>query len=252
MFRVRHGFTLIELLVVIAIIAILAAILFPVLARGKHSAQARSCAMNLKQLGAGAMLYGDDWGGVIVPAYVMASATSDVVSWRELVARYMSRSGGTYCCPTAVRDAASWGAANKDVAATYGINFDMCSKAAYHAAIYSRSYSDYRRPSKLILMIETKGAMFYPYFWIFRPNDWQYVRAWMPTYHSDKLNMVCVDGHVTLKYLKDTLGTDSDTQMWFELPREGGGRVWTKTALDSYISDLLARWPKNYPPVAGR
>jgi len=249
--RSERAFTLIELLVVIAIIAILAAILFPVFARGKQAAQARSCSMNLKQLGAGAMLYGDDWGGVVVPAYVMANAQSDVVSWRELVARYLSRSGGSYCCPTALRDAATWGGATKDMAATYGINFDVSSRAAYHAAVYNRSYGDYKRPSKLILMIETKGAMFYPYFWMFQPSDWQYVKGWMPIYHAGKLNLTCVDGHVTTMYLKDTLGTDSSSQMWFQLPMEGGGRTWSAHSLDSYISDLHRRWPRNYPPSGG-
>ncbi|HEX3890486.1 MAG TPA: cysteine-rich CWC family protein, partial [Verrucomicrobiae bacterium] len=57
------GFTLIELLVVIAIIGILAAMLLPVLAKGKLSAQRAACENNLQQLGLATELYWDDNGG---------------------------------------------------------------------------------------------------------------------------------------------------------------------------------------------
>ena len=53
-------FTLIELLVVIAIIAILAAMLLPALAKARAKARAISCINNLKQVGLGAAMYGND------------------------------------------------------------------------------------------------------------------------------------------------------------------------------------------------
>ncbi|MEN3000935.1 MAG: prepilin-type N-terminal cleavage/methylation domain-containing protein [Armatimonadota bacterium] len=57
----KHGFTLIELLVVIAIIAILAAILFPVLARARDSAVRSACLNNAKQIGMAAVMYTHDY-----------------------------------------------------------------------------------------------------------------------------------------------------------------------------------------------
>src|SRR6266536_4639298 len=57
----RSGFTLIELLVVIAIIAILAALLFPVFARAREQARKTTCLSNLKQIGAGMLMYAQDY-----------------------------------------------------------------------------------------------------------------------------------------------------------------------------------------------
>jgi prepilin-type N-terminal cleavage/methylation domain-containing protein/prepilin-type processing-associated H-X9-DG protein len=55
-----RGFTLIEMLIVIAIIAILAALLVPVLSKAKERGQRTACLNNLKQLQGGWLVYVDD------------------------------------------------------------------------------------------------------------------------------------------------------------------------------------------------
>ena len=65
--RKAQGFTLIELLVVIAIIAILAAMILPVLARAKQTAVRIQCLNNLKQLGYAAQVYLTDNQSIFPP-----------------------------------------------------------------------------------------------------------------------------------------------------------------------------------------
>jgi prepilin-type N-terminal cleavage/methylation domain-containing protein/prepilin-type processing-associated H-X9-DG protein len=57
----RKAFTLIELLVVIAIIAVLAAIIFPVLANARERARVTACTSNLRQIHSAVGVYLADW-----------------------------------------------------------------------------------------------------------------------------------------------------------------------------------------------
>src|SRR5437867_8236871 len=55
--RHRPGFTLIELLVVIGIIAVLIAIMMPVLSKARAAANRTVCLSNIRQLGMGILMY---------------------------------------------------------------------------------------------------------------------------------------------------------------------------------------------------
>jgi len=73
----RKGFTLVELLVVIGIIALLIAILMPVLGRAREQANWLKCLSNLRQVGQAFMMYCNNNKG----RFPRAGAGSDPADW---------------------------------------------------------------------------------------------------------------------------------------------------------------------------
>ena len=94
---VKTAFTLVELLVVIAVIAILAAMLLPVLSGAKLQAQQTQCINNLKQLALAHGMYADDFGKEIpnVEGY------GSVNPWESMLRPYYSGSQFLPLCPSA-------------------------------------------------------------------------------------------------------------------------------------------------------
>ncbi len=83
-FQKRGGFTLIELLVVIAIIAILAAILLPVLGKAKMQAWRVQSGNNIRNLQIGANMYANDNNGFLLPNAPFTPAMPGGKAWVDV------------------------------------------------------------------------------------------------------------------------------------------------------------------------
>ncbi|MGH7941155.1 MAG: prepilin-type N-terminal cleavage/methylation domain-containing protein [Limisphaerales bacterium] len=84
LFQDRGGFTLIELLVVIAIIAILAAILLPVLGKAKMQAWRVESGSNVRNLQIGANMYSNDNNGYLLPNAPFFPVIPGAKSWVDV------------------------------------------------------------------------------------------------------------------------------------------------------------------------
>ncbi len=85
----RHSlsfaFTLVELLVVIAIIAVLAALLLPVLSKSRLKAESLTCSNNLKQLWLAWQLYADDNNDLLVNNHGVPETLARRQTWANNV-----------------------------------------------------------------------------------------------------------------------------------------------------------------------
>lgn len=103
----RTGFTLIELLVVIAIIAILASLLFPVIARAKDKGKTAKCQSNFRQLALAATMFDQDNG-----VYPITWGGGPGEIWYRQLQPYVGKTDkeagrGVFVCPSSVQRAQS-------------------------------------------------------------------------------------------------------------------------------------------------
>ena len=106
--RTRSAFTLIELLVVIAIVAVLAAIIFPVLSSVQERSRTTSCLNNLRQIASALILFaGEHDGDFPVAGGIIPHGQTDPQTkqpgWTEQLEFYLGTSTNIYICPGSSR-----------------------------------------------------------------------------------------------------------------------------------------------------
>jgi len=231
---VKRAFTLVELLVVIAIIAILAALLLPVLSAAKSYARRTTCLNNLKQINLGVHLYADDHGDVLT--LVSTNTSPDVwTDYKNWMKSYVGLHGvsspqdALFACPADTYYYFEYTLIPQGRHmqpqynySSYAFNAgNIRSTAGEFPGIAGRKLTSIKNPARTVLV--TEFASLDPYSWHANQKE-----ASGQAGASGSRNMVSfVDGHVNyIKIYWDT-NTTGPIQAWQYDPPVGYDYKWS-------------------------
>jgi prepilin-type N-terminal cleavage/methylation domain-containing protein/prepilin-type processing-associated H-X9-DG protein len=234
--RAKEGFTLVELLVVIALIAILAALLLPVLSRSKESAKSTKCISNLRQFGLSAQMYWNDNDGQTF-AYGGIAANNGDLYWFGWIgsgpeetrafdptqgALYPYMGAGVDLCPSFDYSSAQFKLKASVPTCDYGCNLSLSP-----LGLPPVNLKDICQPSALALLadaaqvntFEAPASVTHPMF-----EEWYYINQDLDEAngqfrHDQRANAVFCDGHLEREAMVEgTLDTRLPDQLIGWLP----------------------------------
>jgi len=208
-----EAFTLTELLVVIGIIAVLAALLLPVLSAVQARAKRITCLNNLRQIDLGIQMYCDD-------SHDRTPATKPLgFGYKELMKSYVGLNGPSsphdrvFACPDdtfyyVTRPGAPCQLFNmplhentKSGYSSYcfnGLNLATTSYGTSWLGVANRTIASIKDTTKTVLVAESPA--FYPYSWHQPRKPLQLAVGTSPAFNNAKDMVGFVDGHVS--YIK--------------------------------------------------
>ncbi len=200
--RQANGFTLLEILIVVGILAALIALLMPALSRARRSAEAVTCASNLRQWGIATIMYANEYDGFLPRRGQGVSPTFQVTrptDWFNALPpmmrlpRYMDlipagqiprpTKNSVWLCPQAV-----------DVGGTYYWSYGMNMGLSVWEASQNNGNPDkitgVGNTSILVLLADAPGA-YCSVFPSIHPGGYNPVPR-----HDNNVNICFLDGHV--------------------------------------------------------
>lgn len=227
--RIPEGFTLIELLVVVAIIAIIAAILLPVLSLARASAHKTMCLNNLKQINLGVRMYADDFKDKVVAPPGFYTSVETWSRYKELVEHYLGRGGGRkpsdklFKCPADTFHYSFSGYHSTGECqdprtgySSYVFNAGNTVGTNGYPGIYGKNLTTVKQPAKTVLVGE---------FAAFGPWSWHNPQTSSTQYcfNNSRDMLSFVDGHV--QYMK--MYWSGSGEAWQYNPPDGYDYKWT-------------------------